>query len=58
MRRSLLLLALLFTGCSYSGPKLQLQVGFMGANVGVTIGSDVAKSVEAVMLPPVKSLSK
>lgn len=54
MRRPLLLLALLFTGCAYSGPKLQLQVGFMGATVVGTVGSDPA----TVMLPPVKGLAK
>lgn len=52
--KPLLLLALLFTGCAYSGPKLQLQAGFMGFNAGVTIGSDVP----TVALPATKGLAK
>lgn len=40
MKLCAVLLTLFFAGCAYNGPKLQLQVGFMGTNVGVTIGAD------------------
>lgn len=53
MKRLILIPILFLAGCAYSGPKLKIEVGFMGANVGVTLGSD-----PVIQLPPVKALAK
>ncbi len=41
------------TGCVYSGPKIALHVGFMGAEVGAEIGG-----APVIALPPPASLQK
>jgi hypothetical protein len=53
----LCILAFALSGCVYNGPRVDLNVGFMGANVGIAIGGQPPQPV-VVSLPPPKGLAK
>jgi hypothetical protein len=53
MKLIALLLILILTGCAYRGPRVDLHVGFMGAEIGVGIGGETPRA-----LPVTQGLAK